>query len=295
MNRVRNFEFFTLIVVSAILWWRSLAFDLNLALNSDAHTYILLILPLSLGLIYLGRIESSSIVRREWRSGLVITGAALALHLLAGWNVFHLSESSNLSLNVAALVTFWIGSVILCFGIRTFQTHLFALCFLFLIVPMSEHTVGCVTEFLQQKSAWASAVLFRAAGVPVTRDGVMLSIPGLDIEVATECSSIRSSTILMVMTLMLGQLFLRSWWRKTLLVLVSTALAVAKNAIRIFTIAELGTRVDPGYLDGKLHHQGGIIFFAIAVLGVVVLLWLLRRNEIRYVEATPAAAQVGSA
>src|SRR5215471_11833065 len=179
MNRVRYFEFCALIVVSAILWWRSVASDLNLALNSDAHTYILLIIPLSLGLIYMGRTESSSMVKSEWRSGVVIVGGALVLRLITGWNVLHLSDSSNLSLNVAALVTFWIGSVILCFGVRIFQTHLFALCFLFLIVPMSEHAVGWVTEFLQQKSAWASAVLFRAAAVPVTRDGVMLSIPGL--------------------------------------------------------------------------------------------------------------------
>jgi exosortase/archaeosortase family protein len=56
---------------------------------------------------------------------------------------------------------------------------------------------------------------------------------------------------------------------------------VAKNGLRIVTIGELGTRVDPGFLDGKLHHNGGIIFFGIAVVAVVVLLWILRRTEFR--------------
>jgi len=123
----------------------------------------------------------------------------------------------------------------------------------------------------------------------------MLSIPGLDIEVATECSSIRSSTILIVITLILGQLFLRTWWRKTLLVLAAALFAVVKNAVRIFTIAELGTRVDPGYLDGKLHHNGGIIFLALAVLAVVGLLWILRKNEARSLKSTCNEAQVGGA
>jgi len=295
MNRPRYFEFFVLIASSVLVWWRFVVSDLKLALNSDAHTYILLILPLSLGLIFLGKRELHSVVRPGWRSGAVIVGVALVLRLLIGWNVLHLSASGNLSLSIAILVGFWIGSVILCFGIPTLKTYLFALGLLFLLVPMPEHVVSWVTEFLQQKSAVASTLLFRAVGVPVTRDDIMLSIPGLDIEVATECSSIRSSTILIVVTMILGQLFLRTWWRKTLLVLAAMVLAVAKNAVRIVTIAELGSRVDPGYLDGDLHHQGGIIFFALAVLGVVALLWLLRKNESTLRESTPAAVHDGSA
>jgi len=48
---------------------------------------------------------------------------------------------------------------------------------------------------------------------------------------------------------------------EALLIAAAIPLSVAKNGLRIFTIAELGTRVDPGFLGGKLHHDGGIIFF----------------------------------
>jgi exosortase len=93
--------------------------------------------------------------------------------------------------------------------------------------------------------------MFRLVGVPVTQDGIMLSIPGLDIEVARECSSIRSSLMLFVTTMVLAQLFLRLWWRKALLIVAAIPLSVAKNGLRIFTIAELGTRVDSRFLDGS--------------------------------------------
>src|ERR1017187_1356892 len=108
---------------------------------------------------------------------------------------------------------------------------------------------------------------------------MMLSIPNLDIEVARECSSIRSSLMLAVTTLVLAHLFLRSWCRKVLLVAAAIPLSVAKNGLRIFTITELGTRVDPGFLDGKLHHHGGILFYGLAVVAVAALLWVLRRTE----------------
>jgi hypothetical protein len=41
----------------------------------------------------------------------------------------------------------------------------------------------------------------------------------------------------------------------------------------------LGTRVDPGYLTGRFHHQGGIVFFAIVLMVIFALLWILRRGE----------------
>ena len=108
----------------------------------------------------------------------------------------------------------------------------------------------------------------------------MVSIPGLDIEVAQECSSIRSSLMLVVTTLVLAHLFLRSWWRKALLIAIVIPLSVAKNGFRIFTIGELGTRVDPSFLTGRLHHHGGIIFFGLSVLATGGVLWALRRTEV---------------
>jgi exosortase/archaeosortase family protein len=93
--------------------------------------------------------------------------------------------------------------------------------------------------------------------------------------------------MLVVTTMVFAHLFLRSWWRKVLLVAAAIPLSVAKNGLRIFTIAELGTRVDPGFLDGKLHHNGGILFFGIAVVAVGALLWVLRRTELQASSAHP--------
>jgi exosortase/archaeosortase family protein len=85
--------------------------------------------------------------------------------------------------------------------------------------------------------------------------------------------------MLLITTMVLAQLLLRSPWRKALLIGLAIPLSVAKNALRIFTIAMLGTRVDAGYLTGRLHHQGGIVFFAIVLSVVFILLFILRRGE----------------
>ena len=177
------------------------------------------------------------------------------------------------------MVTWWIGSFIFCFGTKKFQTLMFPLCFLFWIVPLPAVALDEVIYFLQQHSALAARLMFKVVGVPVTQDGVMLSIPNLDIEVARECSSIRSSMLLVIVTMILAHLFLRSWWRKSLLIAAAIPMAAIKNGFRIFTITELATRVDPGYFDGNLHHRGGILFLAVALVLTVALLWGLRQTE----------------
>jgi len=279
-RRNQILAFVLLGVASIVLWWRPLVATFELALANDAYTHILLIVPLSAALIYpdfkTRRIDGR---RPGYGWGLVLIVAASLIGGHARWGMGAAREDIRLTLAMLALVTWWIGGVLICFGVRTFRQFLFPLCFLFLIVPVPDFVLKWIVEFLQQQSAVAARVMFRAAGVPVAQDGIVLTIPGLDIEVATECSSIRSSLMLMVTTLVFAQLFLRAWWRKVVLVAVAIPLSVAKNGLRIFTIGELGTRVDPGFLNGKFHHNGGIVFFAISVAVVVMVLWILRWNE----------------
>jgi exosortase len=250
-----------------------------LAWKDEAYTHILLVLPLSCALLFLKRKSADYSSAPERGSAAVYLLLALLITGFAIWSPAGLFPDIRLSLSMISLVIWWIGTFILCFGTNTFRVLLFPLCFLFWIVPLPLVALDEVVYFLQNQSAFAARVMFIATGVPVTQDGIVLSIPNLDIEVARECSSIRSSMLLFITTMILAHLFLRSWWRKALLIAAAIPLAAIKNGLRIFTITELGTRVDPGFFDGNLHHRGGILFLAVSLIVMSVLLWWLRRTE----------------
>lgn len=279
VTRTRYLGFVVLVFLSLALWWHSLAATFALALAKDSYTHILLVLPLSLGMIFL---DLQTTRRTESESGVwiavILLSAALLLHGLAVWKL-QLSADTQLSIQVFTLVLWWIGSVLICFGLNRARALLFPLAFLFLLIPSPEQVVNGITAFLQHWSALATEGLFRAAHVPVTRDAIVLSLPEMDIEVARECSSIRSSTMLLITGLVLAHLFLGSWWRKIVFVLAAIPLSVAKNAVRIFTIVELGREVNPQYFNGELHHSGGIVFFLATLIVDIGLLWSLRRGE----------------
>ena len=266
--------------VSLVLWWRPLTGTLRLAFTTDAYTHLLLILPLSSALIYFERKAAPMNLEPNQRSGATLLIIAAVIGCYARF-VTVATPDIRLAVGIFALVSWWLAGILFCFGAKPLQTFVFPLGFLFLLVPIPAFVVNWIIEFLHQRSALAARLIFRIAGVPVTQDGIMLSIPGLDLEVAYECSSIRSSLMLLVSTMVLAHLFLRSSWRKVLLVAFVVPLSVVKNGIRIFVIAELGTRVDRSFLDGDLHHHGGIVFFGLAVAVVGILTLVMRYTEMR--------------
>jgi exosortase len=265
--------------VTILAGWQPIVKTFALAFRDDNYTYILLIAPISAAMVFL-----------EWRAikkviapGVVAGATVLATSLLIALSVFCWSQSIapdiRLSIEMTAIVLSWCGAFLFFFGYRAARSVLFALCLLFVLVPLPKGVMNEIIVLLQHGSAWSANLLFSICGVPVARDGVFITIPGLTLQVAQECSSIRSSSMLLVTTIVMAQLLLRSTWRKALLIGVAIPLSIAKNGLRIFSIAMLGTRVDPVYITGRFHHEGGIIFFAIALVVIFALLAVLRRRD----------------
>jgi len=272
-------RFSVLCAISLVIWLGPLTSAFTLALRDDRYTHILLILPVSITLIYMECKSSAGPSESPSRLGLIFLFTAVAATVVARLQIFSLRNDERLSLDMLALVLWWIGAFIVSFGVRAFQRALFPLCFLFWMVPVPDFVLNPIVRLLQEGSVASARLFFAIAGVPLTYEGTLITVPRLTVEVAPECSSIRSSLMLVVTTMVLAQMVMRSVWRKALVIAVAIPLSVAKNGLRIFVLAMLATRVDRSFLTGRLHHQGGIIYFLIALAVILVLIWILRRSE----------------
>jgi exosortase len=147
------------------------------------------------------------------------------------------------------------------------------------MIPIPEVILHKIINVLQVASTEVSDLLFGLMGVPYTRDGFVFNLPRISIEVAEECSGIRSSLALFITSVLAGYFFLDEFWKKTALALFVFPVTVFKNGIRIITLSLLGSYVDEKFLTQSwLHHSGGFVFFipALALLGLA--LWALRRK-----------------
>lgn len=269
--------FFALWGGSLLICWRAIVETFSLALQNDEFTYILLIVPVSTALIFLERRSLSTMVAFDIRPGVGIIAGAIALSVRA-WSG-RITPDVQLSLAMLVLVFAWIGSFVFSFGLRASRSAAFPLLFLIGLVPLPRAPLDLLIALLQQGSAWTAHVLFMLFRVPVEQSGVLLTIPGLIVQVTQECSSIRSSSMLLVTTMVVAQILLHTRWRRALVIALAVPLSIAKNGLRIFVIAMLGTKVDPSYLTGRFHRHGGIVFFAIALIAVFALIWWFQRQE----------------
>jgi exosortase len=197
------------------------------------------------------------------------------------WRRAEIGPSVYISLSILLFAISCVAAFLFCYGGKAFRAALFPLLFLLLMAPMPDGFLNRTVTFLQYASASVTDWFFTAAGVPFARDGVVISLPSVTIEIAQECSGIRSSMVLLLAGLVLAYLFLSTPWARTIAVLAIVPLTVIKNGVRIFTLTMLGTHVDPSFLNGRLHHQGGIVFFAVAFAMMWGIMVLLQRAERR--------------
>jgi len=276
----RHLYFVSFVVASSLVFAGSLRNLVRIALTHDYDSQILFVAPISAFFLYQKRREVFANVRWDCVPGLILFFAGAALGILPVL-IAQFRSDDYLWIRVLGLVILWIASFVFLYGVPAFRTARFPLLFLFLLLPLPDFLVERAVSLLQQGSAFVAFSLFKALNVPVMREGLVFHVPTLDLEVAKECSGIRSSVILLVTTLLAGEFVLRSLWRKLVLVLCVIPIVVLKNGLRIVTISLLTIYVNRGFLHGWLHQSGGVVFYMLGLLSLLPILNLLKRGEIQ--------------
>jgi exosortase len=173
-----------------------------------------------------------------------------------------------------------VGGFLLFYGRKAVAEAVFPLGFLLLMIPASEAVLSWATRLLKAGSAEGVSTLFTLTGTPHYREGFVFTLSTIAIEIADECSGIRSSIALLLTALLIGHWWLRSFWAKTLLIAAVLPLAILKNAVRIASLSFLAVHMDPGFVTGgRLHNDGGIVFFLLALGLLSPIVAVLRRLE----------------
>ncbi len=286
----RNIYFLFFVVASLLAFWFPIKQLVEFVISHDYASHILLIAPVSVFLVYLKRQNIFSVQFDPNRKKMIIAGSGfflLGLMFLLGGK-FQLLSAEKLSLEILSLVTLWISAFVFCYGRESFIKARFPLLFLLLLVPIPEFVVDRAIFALQAGSSDVAYGLLQILNVPVLKEGFILQLPMVNLEVAKECSGIRSSIALLVTVLLAAEFLLRSPWRKVLLVVAIIPILVIKNAVRIVTIYLLAAYLNPAFLHGWLHTSGGVVFYLLGLISLIPVTVLLRRWEGRDFTLSPS-------
>ena len=276
----RTIAFLLSSMVLVGLQWETIRDLVAYARDERTNSSQVLVIPLiSAALLFWDRQRIFARVRYSVLPGIVVGVLGFALMMAVRYGLVSLNEGDRVVLATASALTIWVGLFVGFFGVEAFRAGLFPLAFLALTIPVPELILKPLIGFLQHWSAEISAVLLRLTGTPVYREGFFFYMPGVPIHIAPECSGIRSFLSMVILTILTGHLLLQTTWRKILLILVAIPIMIFKNAVRIVTLSLLSVYVDPEIIASRLHREGGIPFFLLALLLTYPVLRILMKTE----------------
>jgi exosortase len=268
-----------MVAVSVLLCSKGLIALAIYAWNHNSSSQILLIPAITFYLVWSRRKLILGDTRFSIVPGAMVILSGGVLYWIARSAHLRLQGNEALSLSALSLVIIWTGVFFLCYGPKALQVGRSSLLFLVLMIPIPDPILNRIIYLLQQGSTEITYLIFRSVGLPVLRQGFFLSVPGVTIEVAKECSSIRSSMALVITCLLAAHLYLRTWWKALLLVLLSLPLSIIKNGIRIATLTLLSLYINPDFMRGNLHRDGGFVFYLLALLMLWPVFVSLEKSE----------------
>jgi len=212
-----------------------------------------------------GRLGSLPI-RPAW-SGLVLLLAAIGI-LTAG------VLGAELFLARFSFLLAIAGLVVLVYGWNHLRAAVFPWLFLLFMIPIPSIIFNQITFPLQLLASKVAAVSLPVLGVPVLREGNVIQLPAMALEVAEACSGIRSLMSLATLAVMYGYLLEPRNSIRVVMALASIPIAVLANSSRIVGTGLLVQYWDPEKAEGFFHTFSGWLIFVVSL----VLLFLLHRT-----------------
>jgi exosortase C (VPDSG-CTERM-specific) len=254
------------------------------AARSELYSYILLVPLVSAYLLYLRRDQLPKKYVTDLPLAIVSLAAGLGLLVFTYWLDFAgqaPATNDRLALLTLSFLCCLVAGGFFFFGRAWMRAAAFPLAYLIFMVPMPDAMAEALETASKSASAEVANLLFHLSGTPFLRAGLFFQLPNITIEVAQECSGIRSSWVLLMTSILAANLFLKTPWRRFTLVAFVIPLAILRNGFRILVIGLLCVNVGPQMIHSVIHRRGGPLFFALSLIPLLLLLWWLRKSEIR--------------
>jgi exosortase len=178
---------------------------------------------------------------------------------------------AELFLSRVSLLLTIAGLVVITYGWNHMRAVFFPWIFLLFMIPIPTIVLNQITFPLQLLASKAAAVTLPLMGVPVLREGNVIQLPAMALEVAEACSGIRSLMSLATLAIIYGYLMEPRTSIRVILGLASVPIAVLANSLRIIGTGLLVQYWDPDKAQGFFHTFSGWLIFVVSLIMLFIL------------------------
>lgn len=234
--------------------------------DNDVHGHGPLVLAVSIWLLWHDRHEIfAGRAEPAWGWGFAFLLIGLLIHM------FGHSQSINMLTTLAQPVVFG-ACLLLAHGRAALRRAWFPLFFMLFMIPFPEVVVQTITQPLKHAVSVVVEWLLHAAGYPIGRAGVTLSIGPYQLLVADACSGMNSLLTLESLGLLYMRLMnYRSRARNLFLALAIIPTSFVANVTRVVILVLVTYYFGDEAGQGFVHSFSGVVLFGISLICILGL------------------------
>lgn len=169
----------------------------------------------------------------------------------------------------AALVFMLQATVPTLFGLAVTRALTFPLFFALFMIPVGEQLV----PYLQTITAKFCIVLLDLFDIPAYIDGVFISIPTGNFEVAEACSGVRFLIAMVAFGTLVANVCFKSWKRRIAFMAASVVIPIVANGLRAWGTIYIAHLTTTEFARGVDHVVYGWLFFAVVMVLTLAIGW----------------------
>jgi exosortase D (VPLPA-CTERM-specific) len=245
--------------------------------KSEEYNYGPIVPLLSAAMIWRDLRRSPRPIRGQW-AGLLVLLFGLALGLLEALSQLHFPGQVGLFFAL-------IGLFIALQGLPRARIGWAGLCFLFFAMPLALAIQVKLTAALQLASSKGAVALIQAYGLPVLREGNVIDLGLIKLQIAEACAGLRYLFPLATFGFLCGYLFVGRRISQVVIFLSSIPITIGMNIFRIAATAVLVDRWGIALAEGFFHSFEGWFVFCLCLLimfAEMKVLCYLDRGGARY-------------
>lgn len=236
--------------------------------NEDDHAHGPIVLVVTLFLIWQQRdifTHTDKPTRVEVATGWTI--------LIVGLLAYALGRSQEILLfEVGSQIPVILGALLITLGSKSVRAVWFALFFLLFMIPLPSFIVDTATGPLKQYISIIAEQVLYAAGYPIARSGVTLTVGQYQLLVADACSGLHSMFSLSAMGLLYLYLMQHTSIARNLLIMAAILpIAFVANIVRVMVLILVTYHMGDEAGQGFLHGFAGIMLFIVGLLFLFAL------------------------
>jgi exosortase B len=192
--------------------------------------------------------------------------AGLSL-LVLGLLIYVVGRSQDITIfETGALIPILAGTLLALRGWTGIRTFWFALLFVVFLIPLPGTFVDALTGPLKSQVSQIAEQLLYAAGYPVARNGVTLTVGQYQLLVADACSGLNSMFSLSALGLLYLYVMQRKSWVHNAIVIASILpIAFVANIMRVLILVLITYHLGDEAGQGFLHGAAGIVLLLVAL------------------------------